>query len=308
MNTHWSAYLTLSVVHFMLYPETMKGDGPVLDTVRKVAEDDFFSGIEITRINDPAARKEVKAVLAACAMPAAFGAQPALLTRKLDLNAADDAMRAAAVDQIKECINEAAELELARLALLSGKDPGPEARAAGLDCLADSLVQICEYGRARGVGITLETFDNTIEKKAIVGPAPLAAEFAARMRREYDDFGLMYDLSHQPLLDEEALPALAAVSPYLMHAHVGNCVKVEGRPGYGDQHPSFGYPGGENGVPELVDYLEALFAVGYLKKTPGASKPWVGIEVKPMPGETSAAVLANTKRAWIEAWARVQPA
>jgi hypothetical protein len=26
-----------------------------------------------------------------------------------------------------------------------------------------------------------------------------------------------------------------------------------------------------------------------------------------MPGETSAAVLANTKRAWLEAWARVTP-
>ena len=77
-----------------------------------------------------------------------------------------------------------------------------------------------------------------------------------------------------------------------MHAHVGNCVKAAELAGYGDRHPRFGFPGGENGVPELVDFLQALFAVGYLKKTPDGSKPWVGIEVKPMPGETSEAVLA----------------
>jgi hypothetical protein len=31
----------------------------------------------------------------------------------------------------------------------------------------------------------------------------------------------------------------------------------------------------------------------------------VGIEVKPQPGETSEALLAGTRRVWIEAWARV---
>ncbi len=305
METHWSAHLTLSIVHFMIYPETMKGEGPVLETVRKIAEDEFFSGIEITWIKDAAVRKEVKAVLAATGMPAAYGAQPVLLTQKLDLNAEDPEMRARAVAAIKGCIEEAAELGLSRLALLSGRDPGAAGRAAALDRLVDSLAQICDYGRGCGIGITVETFDNAVEKQALIGPAELAATLAARMRQAHTDFGLMYDLSHQPLLDEQALPALSTLKPYLMHAHVGNCVKVAGQAGYGDQHPRFGFPGGENGVPELVDFLRALFAVGYLKRTPDGTKPWVGIEVKPMPGETSEAVLAGTKRAWIEAWARV---
>ena len=114
----------------------------------------------------------------------------------------------------------------------------------------------------------------------------------------------MYDLSHLPLLDEEPLPALITLRDHLAHIHVGNCVKVPGRQGYGDQHPRFGFPGGENGVAELADFLRGLFAVGYLNRCPGGSKPWVGIEVKPQPGETSEQLLAGTKRAWIEAWAR----
>lgn len=47
MQTHWSAHLTLSMVHFMIYPETMGGEGPIVETIRSIAEDEFFSGIEI---------------------------------------------------------------------------------------------------------------------------------------------------------------------------------------------------------------------------------------------------------------------
>ena len=304
MDTHWSAYLTLSIVHFMIFPETMKGEGPVLDTVRKIADDPFFGGIEITWIRDVEVRKQVKSLLEVAGVGVAFGAQPTLLMQKLDLNSADPEMRARAVTQLKEDIDLAADMEITRLATLSGSDPGNAGRLAAIDRLADSLAQVCAYGKRHGVGITLETFDRTVDKKALIGPADESAAFSARMRRSYPDFGLMYDLSHQPLLKEPILPALQAVKDHLVHAHVGNCVMVPGRPGYGDQHPRFGFPGGENGVEELTAFLRGLFEIGYLKRTPDGTKPWVGIEVKPMPGETSDMVLAGTKRAWIEAWAR----
>lgn len=305
METHWSAYLTLSVVHFMAYPETMKGEGPILETVTKIAQDDFFTGIEIGWIKDPAVRRSVRAVLETAHLPAAFGAQPALLTQKLDLNSADADMRARAVGQLKECIDQANELGITRLATLSGGDPGEARRAQATEWLYDSLHQVCAYGRSRGVGITLETFDRTVDKKALIGPAQEAADLSARLRYEFPDFGLMYDLSHLPLLDEEILPALYAVKDHLVHAHVGNCVKVAGRAAYGDQHPRFGCDGGENDVEQLAEFLRGLFAVGYLPKNPAGNKPWVGIEVKPLPGESSEVLLAGTRRVWIEAWARV---
>ncbi len=305
METHWSAHLTLSIVHFMIFPETMRGEGPILETVRRIAEDEFFTGIEITWIKDAAVRAQVRSMLETAGVAASFGAQPTLLMQRLDLNSADAAMRARAVAQLKEDIELAADMGITRLATLSGSDPGDAERPAAIERLADSLLEVCAYGKSHGVGITLETFDRTVDKRALIGPAGESAEFSARMRRAYPDFGLMYDLSHQPLLDEPLLPALHALKEHLVHAHVGNCVAVPGRPGYGDQHPRFGFPGGENGVEELVAFLRGLFEIGYLKRTPDGSKPWVGIEVKPMPGETSEMVLAATKRTWIEAWARV---
>jgi sugar phosphate isomerase/epimerase len=214
-------------------------------------------------------------------------------------------MRDRAVDALKGCIDQAAELGISRLATLSGWDPGDALRPQAMEWLHDSISQVCAYGRDHGVGITLETFDRFVDKKAIIGPAGEAAALSARLRRKYPDFGLMYDLSHLPLLDEEALLALYAVRDHLVHVHVGNCVKAPGRPAYGDAHPRFGFPGGENDVDQLANFLRALFAVGYLKTNPERGKPWVGIEVKPQPGETSDALLAGTRRVWIEAWARV---
>jgi sugar phosphate isomerase/epimerase len=304
MDTHWSAYLTLSIVHFMIFPETMKGEGPILETVKAIADDPFFGGIEITWIRDPEVRKQVKSMLEVAGVAVSFGAQPTLLMQKLDLNSAEPEMRARAVAQLKEDIDLAADMEIGRLATLSGSDPGDAGRAAAMDRLADSLAEVCEYGKGRGVGITLETFDRTVDKKALIGPADESAAFSERMRKTYPDFGLMYDLSHQPLIAEPMLPALFAVKDQLVHAHVGNCVMVPGRAGYGDQHPRFDFPGGENGVEELAAFLRGLFEIGYLKRAPDGTKPWVGIEVKPMPGETSDMVLAGTKRTWIEAWAR----
>jgi hypothetical protein len=52
----------------------------------------------------------------------------------------------------------------------------------------------------------------------------------------------------------------------------------------------------------LVEFLKALFEIGYLGK---GRRPVVAFEVKPLPGETSGAVIASAKRTLLEAWALV---
>jgi hypothetical protein len=85
---------------------------------------------------------------------------------------------------------------------------------------------------------------------------------------------------------------------------VGNCVVDPDTPGYGDLHPRFGWPGGCNDVAELVEFIRALFKVGYLAEDTG-ERPWIGFEVKPQSAEeTSEQVIAGTKRVWQEAWAQ----
>ena len=305
MDEHWSSYCRMSILHFMAFPETMLGEGPIAETVARIAEDDFFDAIEVGWIKDEAVRREVRHIIEVSHLTVAYGAHPALLSQKLDLNSLDPEMRSRAVAQMKECVEEAAELGARRMALLSGPDPGDERRAEATRLLVDSLHQICEHGRQHGVGITLETFDRGIEKKALIGPADQAAALAAKIRSDYPDFGLLYDLSHMPLLAEKALPALTILKDYLMHIHVGNCVMDEpAHPAYGDQHPRFGIAGGENDVPQVVEFIRALFSIGYLRKRRDSALPLVGFEVKPLAGESSAQVVANAKRVWRQAWAQ----
>jgi sugar phosphate isomerase/epimerase len=305
MNKHWDSFCTMSIVHFMAFPNTIGGEGPIVETVSKIAEDPFFGAIEIGWIKDPRVRADVKAILDAAHIRVGFGGQSSLLLQKLNLNSFDEAERRAAIDQMKANIDEAVEMGARRVAFLSGKDPGDADRPRALDLLIDAVREMCAYGQDRGIGLTCETFDRGIDKACLIGPSDLAAEFARAIRADYPDFGLMYDLSHMPLLFEKAEPALTLLKDVLVHIHVGNCVVEKGLPGYGDLHPRFGWPGGCNDLPELVEFVQALFKIGYLADGK-AERPWVGFEVKPQfPGETPELIIAGTKRVWQDAWAKV---
>lgn len=300
-------YADVGLIHFMAYPQCMKGEGPVLETLAEICRDDYFTLAEITWIKDPEVRKAAKAMLQLSGIKYAFGAQPALLSQKLNLNDPDEAGRRKAVDQIKACIDEAVEMDCSGLAFLAGKDPGEADREKGLELLFESVCEICDYAQSRGgLPIALETFDRLeFGKNAILGPTALAVPFAEKVRAKYPNFGLMMDLSHLPLLGESVEEMLVPAKDLLVHVHVGNCVMRDAaHPAYGDEHPSFGCEGGENGVDELSAFLEGLFKIGYLD---GVTPKPLSFEVKPIVayGESSEMVVANAKRALNKAWARL---
>jgi sugar phosphate isomerase/epimerase len=230
-----------------------------------------------------------------------------ILGNRLNLNSLNHEERNSARKALEPYIDQAAELGAARFVLLSGPDPGAAKRDEARHALIASVQYLGEYARARNISLMLETFDREIDKKALIGPAEEAAEVAFELRRDFPDFGLLYDMGHMVLLNENPLPALRTLKPYLQHVHVGNCVKVPGRTSYGDSHPRFGFPGSENDVPKLVEFLEALFEIAYLSENPSPGKrPAAGFEIKPQPGESSTAILTNLKRSWREAWAFVR--
>ena len=79
MDKHWSNFCTMSIVHFMAYPQCLKGEGPIAATVAKIAEDPFFTGIEIGWIKDPAERAKVKQIVDAAHIKVGYAGQSALL-------------------------------------------------------------------------------------------------------------------------------------------------------------------------------------------------------------------------------------
>ena len=151
--------------------------------------------------------------------------------------------------------------------------------------------------------ICCEVFDYDIDKRALIGPAALAARYAGEIRRDYGNFGLLVDLSHIPMIHETIEESILPVKDYIIHAHMGNCVvKAPSLPAYGDAHPRFGFPGGENDVEELVEYLRVLLNIGFLRQD---RRPIVSFEVKPFGDEDPDLVVANAKRVLNRAWEMV---
>jgi sugar phosphate isomerase/epimerase len=315
MNRPWEAFCKLGIVHFMMYPQVMRGEGPILETAQKIAADDFFQVIEIAPVKDTEVLKDLKALAESAQMLVGFGAQPGLLTNKLNLAALDEAERTKAVENVKNSIDQAYMVGARILALLDGPNsyPGQDKVEEATEAVIKSLSELCQYAKdkAKGNGYTLyisvENFDQDIEKKSLLGPTAFAAEVIGRVKKEHENIGLTVDLSHLPLLRETADEALTAAAEHVIHIHVGNAImRDKQQEGYGDQHPGFGVPGGENDVPELVDSLKALFKIGYFSKKLPTPMPVVTFEAKPLSHETPEVVTANLKRTWREAWAKLE--
>jgi sugar phosphate isomerase/epimerase len=298
--------LSLGIIHFMAFPQVMRGEGPVVETLRLLVDDLDFHFLEVTHIEDAGARREAGAMLRDSGKRYAFGAQPCLLSRQLSLNDPDESRRLVAVESMKRLIDEANEIGAESIAFLSGTDPGPADRAEGYRLLADSTLRILAYARAKNpeLKLLLETFDRVpYGKNALAGPTREATVFVTALRRQYPDFSLLLDLSHMPLLGETAETMLVTAKETLGHIHLGNCVMRDpNHAAYGDEHPPFGIDGGENGAAELAEFLRVLGEIGYLdEEAPGA----VSFEVKPLAGQEPADAIANAKATLDAAWAQL---
>ena len=298
-------FIKPGIVHFMAYP-VLLGEGPILETLKRMVNDDFFEEVEITWIKDREIRKKAQQMLETSGVEVKYGAQPRLLSQKLDLNSLDDNERSKAVQEIKEAVDDAVDLGIYDIGILSGKHPGEEDKVAAMDQLENSLNELCAYAGEKSATIALEVFDKEIDKKCLIGQAADAREIASRVTARHSNFGLLVDLSHIPLLGESPAEALRPVAQYVRHIHIGNCyMKDTNDPAYGDLHPRFGYPGGENDVDEIVSFLQELFHIGYLKKD-GSARGIVAFEVKPVGDEDPDLVIANSKRKLEEAWRKLQ--
>ena len=303
MQEALSSYMKVGLIHFMAYP-VANGEGPIVETFKKIAADPFFEAVEVTWIRDSEARKQVRFMKETAALTLAYGAQPRLLSTKMNINDLDEAKRQAAVDNLKEGIDEAYELGCSEFQFLSRSyEPGKE--QAYLNALIASTKEICAYAKSKGsMPVVLEVFDHTIDKKSLLGPASLVKEYAQAVCSEYDNFGIMIDCSHIPMIGETIDEAVDPIVPYIRHVHVGNTLIGDpNHPSYGDYHPRFGYPGSENDTEYLASFLQKMKDIGYLAEN---SSNILSFEVKPQAGEDADLVVANAKRTLLSAWRCVQ--
>lgn len=285
-------YFQVGTIQWMSFPKSEP-----MDSLLAIARDDFFDAIEIKGYGEKNA--EAKAILDQSHLKVCYGAQPRLLGPKLNPNAIDETERAKAEATLIEAIDEAEYLGAKGIAFLSGKwEKATQAQAYAQ--LLKTTRNLCDYAATKCMNVELEVFDFDMDKAALMGPAPYAAQFAADMRMTNNNFGLIVDLSHFPTTYETSQFVIRTLRPYITHFHIGNAVVVEGKDGYGDLHPRFGYPDSANDTCELVDFFRVLREEGFYN----AENPYVlSFEVTLRPGEDEQVVLANTKRVINRAWA-----
>lgn len=290
-------YFRVGTIQWMSFPHTAP-----LESLRAIARDDFFDAVEVKGYGGEQANAEAKSLLAQSGLTVCYGAQPRLLGPGLNPNALDEPGRLAAEATLREAVDEAEYLGAGGIAFLAGKW-AEETKEQAYRQLLKTTRSLCDYAAGKGMQVELEVFDYNMDKAALIGPAPLAARFAADMRTTHANFGLLVDLSHFPTTYETSRFVVRTLRPYITHFHFGNAVVKPGCDGYGDLHPRLGYPNGANGIPELLDYLRVLRQEGFFDP----QNPYVlSMEVAPRPGEDEQVVLANTKRALRRAWALLE--
>ena len=275
---------------------------PILDSVKTICCDEYFSALEITHIEDQETKDKVRDMLAQGHMKVCYGAQPRLLGPKLNPNDLDEEGRKKAEAVLIDSIDEAQYMGAKGIAFLAGKWE-PETKDQAYAQLLKTTRAVCGHAASKGMMVELEIFDFDMDKAALIGPAPYAARFAADMRTTHNNFGLLVDLSHFPTTYETSRFVIQTLRPYITHLHIGNAVVKEGFEAYGDQHPRFGFPDSANDTEQLVDFFTVLKEEGFFNK----ENPYVlSLEVKPWADEDGDIILANTKRVINRAWALVE--
>ena len=292
-------YFHVGTIQWMTHPPA-KYD--LLDSIKTIATDEFFTAIEITKIADDVTREKVKRMLEQSHMKVCYGAQPRLLGPGLNPNDINEEGRKQAEATLLEAIDEAEYMGAKGIAFLAGKWE-EETKDEAYKQLLKTTRNLCTYAATKDMMIEIEVFDFDMDKSALIGPAPYAAQFAADMRMTHNNFGLLIDLSHFPTTYENSKFVIQTLRPYITHLHFGNAVVKKGCEAYGDKHPRFGFPNSANDVEQLVDYFNVLKQEGFFN----VQNPYVlSMEVTPWGHEDGDIILANTKRVINRAWALVE--
>jgi sugar phosphate isomerase/epimerase len=156
---------------------------------------------------------------------------------------------------------------------------------------------LCEKADGCGVNLLIETFDRTLDKKLLIGPMEEAVRIVTEVRKDYDNIGVLWDLSHGPLIGEKP-DVLSKAGELLEHIHIG-CAERAGNGGLLDHHPGFYTKNAVNTSDDVADLLKVLSDLDYFG--------FVGFEVKPQDFQTSQEVISTAKSVLIEGFQKAIP-
>jgi sugar phosphate isomerase/epimerase len=293
-------HVEVGMLHRTLYLDSPNYDRTLLETIDLITHDLFFDRIELPKIKDPAIRSEIKKRLHMTRVKTTYATSATIFEKQLDINSVDPAKRRYAIDELKACFEDALDFGADHITMISGptvEEPATHEKAKR--ALADSVIELSGFAEKLGLSLQLEIHAHNIDKKRLLGPTKDAVELLSRLEDKCPAFSFLIDNSHFPLLGESIEESVFPLKNNIGYVHIGSCVTDPNDPRYGDKHPYFGYPAGENDTEEVAAFLKALSQVGYLSKE---NKAKITIEIINGPGERPEDLIVNGKRTLREAW------
>ncbi|HKM05930.1 MAG TPA: TIM barrel protein, partial [Sphaerochaeta sp.] len=215
-------YCRLGIVLSMAYPECTTSEEAYVSSLKKILVDPFFQVVELGTLPFASIGDRVSAMVKVAHCDMTFSGHSLLFSQKLNINSLDEEERQKAVLLLKKGIDQAYAWGCEEFQFLSRQyEQGRE--EAYLQQLIISTKELCSYAKEKGdMTVCLEVFDHTIDKKSLLGPAFLVRAYAEAVCKDHDNFGIMVDCSHIPMIGESIDEAIDPVKGHLSHVHIGN--------------------------------------------------------------------------------------
>ncbi|MBM7716578.1 TIM barrel protein [Siminovitchia sp. FSL H7-0308] len=298
---------SIGIVLPKLYPFSQEEPEKFISNLLSILEDPFFTAVEVSYIADEKARQAVKKYTEYSGVEVIFNGGDAFRALQIDLSSLDSKQREASVEKCKMLIEHCYEMNAKVMHIVTGKYEGEAYRKQNIEAFIQSAMEICHEARKKAAHyelcISLEIGDRHVDRQYLLGPTHEAVSVAQKIRSEYQNFGLLLDQSHLPIMQENPVKSLWLAKDYLTHIHLGNSyIKDRNVPYFGDKHIPFGIQDSEVGVEELAQFIRTLHEIDFFKSPKPTRKPVVTFEVGRLEQESSQLVIANVKRTFLEAW------
>ncbi|GKU76504.1 sugar phosphate isomerase/epimerase [Paenibacillus sp. L3-i20] len=299
----------IGIVLPKLFPFEQSKPEEMISGLLTILEDPFFTAVEVSYIADKETRELAKSYMEYSGVEILFNGGDAFRELKINLSSLDPVIRSQSIQQCFMLIDHCYEMNAKVMHIVTGKYEGEETKQQGIIAFMDSTMQLCKYAKEKASSyelcISLEIGDRHMDRRYLLGPTHEAVNVAQIIRSEYNNFGLLLDQSHLPLMGEDPNKSLWLAKDYLTHIHIGNCYMKDREASYfGDKHIPFGIKDSEVGVAELTSFIRTLDDIEFFKRPKPTRKPVITFEVGRLGSESQKLVIANIKRTFFEAWAQ----
>lgn len=280
-------YCKFGINHHLIFPGVLNDAKYHIESLSQLLEQAYFAVIDMSLPDDNNIRSQEVKILKESGKKVIYNFPLFCLGSDIfDVNSPEESVREKTLDEAKKHLMYAAEAGTDTVTFAAGGFRSEVPLKEQIDNFIEYSVLFNEEAKKFGITALLEPFDRSIGKNLILGTADECVAYIEALRqRGCENIALMQDMGHIPLIGDSFDETLQKSKPYLKHIHLGNCVMRNSESVYyGDTHPPLGIEGGENNMPQLIDFTKALKEIGYIYN---GSENTVTIEMQPYPGVSS---------------------